>query len=293
MRLARARAVASLAPAAALTTFALAVGVALGRRREARMTSQEVDRLLADGRNRRPTPSTGRRLDDLPTPVQRYFDSVFEDGPAPIRSVRIEQEGTLRLEDADSPWKRFTATHRATVRRPGFVWDATVDLVPGVSVRVRDSFVDGDGSARVALFGALPVAGASPGPELNEAALQRYLAEAVWYPTALLPRNGVRWNPVDDRTARATLAVGGTTASLTFSFSESGEVERVHADRRYRSVGGRFEPTPWTGTWRDYEVRNGVRVPTEGEVVWHLPAADLRAWRGRATAIEFEREPGS
>jgi hypothetical protein len=107
----------------------------------------------------------------------------------------------------------------------------------------------------------------------------------------------VRWEPVDDRVARATLTVGETTASLDFHFAgadgegdEGGlEIERVHTNRRYRRVDGGFEPTPWTGLWRDYENRDGVLVPTTGEVVWHLPEGDLRAWRGRVTSVDFER----
>lgn len=155
-----------------------------------------------------------------------------------------------------------------------------------MSVRVRDAFVGGDGTARVALFGAVPIAGAEPSPELNEAELQRYLAEAVWYPTALLPSAGVTWEPIDDRAARATLEHEGTTASLTFHFNGRDEVERVHTDRRYRRVDDGFEPTPWTGLWRGYEEHDGVRIPTEGEVVWHLPDGDLHAWHGRVSEIE-------
>jgi hypothetical protein len=203
--------------------------------------------------------------------------------------VRLEQSGELRLGGPDSSLTPFTATQYATVRRPGFVWDATIEPFPWASLRVRDAFVDGDGSARVTLFGALPIAGAGPGPELNEAELQRYLAEAVWYPWALLPRNGVVWEPIDDRTARATLTHAGTTASLTFHFATGDgggvEVERVHTERRYRRVDGGFEPTPWTGRWGGYEDRAGVRVPTVGEVVWHLDGGDLQAWRGRVTGI--------
>ncbi|WP_380681427.1 DUF6920 family protein [Salinigranum sp. GCM10025319] len=268
----------------------------LGRRREGRAVERTVGRLLGDDR-----PTRGRTHDDttestgpvdghdLPAPVQRYFDTVLPERDPGTAAVRIEQSGDLRLGGVDSAWKPFRATHHAVVGRPGFVWDATVDLLPFVSARIRDTFVDGEGSARVTLFGAFPVAGADPSPELNEAELQRYLAEAVWYPTALLPENGVRWEGIDDRTARATLERGDTAASLVFHFSAGNEVERVHATHRYRRVDGGFEPTPWTGLWREYEVRDGVRVPTAGEVVWHLPDGDLRAWRGYVDEVERRR----
>ena len=275
----------SLALSASVAVLGL---VALGRRRESRAAERDVRRLLAGNDwPARDRPRDSR--DDLPAPVRRYLNAVLTDAGARTRVVRIEQEGELRLGGADSPWRPFAATHHATVGRPGFVWDAAVDLLPFVSARVRDAFVGGNGSAQVSLLGALPIAGASSSPELNEAELQRYLAEAVWYPTALLPRNGVRWTAIDDHTARATLEYGDVTASLVFYFSPEGVVERVHAARRYRRVAGGFEPTPWTGVWREYEDRSGVRVPTVGEVVWHLPDGDFRAWHGRVQ--EFDRRP--
>jgi hypothetical protein len=283
-----------------LVTLATALAlVGLGRRREARATERLVDRLRAGSAEvgeRGNASEPGADRPDLPEPVERYFDAVLPGDPRRARSVRIEQEGRLRVGGLDSPWKPFAATHRATGRRPGFVWDATVSVLPLTAVRVRDAFVDGEASSRVTLFGVLPLGSAAGSRELDEAALQRYLAEAVWYPTALLPENGVSWEGIDDRTARATLTYGETTASLTFHFAEErlhkeGEevalVERVHTERRYRAVGNGFEPTPWTGLWRDYEDRGGVLVPTAGEVVWHLPEGDLHAWRGRVTSVDF------
>mgnify|MGYP006285032349 FL=1 len=272
--------------------------VGLARHRETRATERVVDRLLDEGAaNEQRRDGTDARV-DLPEPVQQYFETAFSGDPHRPRSVRIEQEGTLRVGGPESSWKPFTATHHATVHSPGFVWNATVKFAPFVSVRVRDAFVGGEGSARVALFGALPLGSETGSPELNEAALQRYLAEAVWYPTALRPENGVSWEGIDEQTARATLEAGKTTASLTFHFStadgdgDETVVERVHTERRYRAVGDGFEPTPWTGLWREYEERDGRRVPTEGEVVWHLDEGDLHAWRGRVSEVEYRRERG-
>jgi hypothetical protein len=34
-----------------------------------------------------------------------------------------------------------------------------------------------------------------------------------------------------------------------------------------------------------------MRVPTEGEIEWLLPAAPLPYWRGKVTKIEYEFAP--
>nr|WP_308986957.1 DUF6544 family protein [Natrinema thermotolerans] len=62
---------------------------------------------------------------------------------------------------------------------------------------------------------------------------------------------------------------------------------RVYADR-YRRVDDGYELMPWSGYWRNYETQNGVTVPTEGEVVWHLPDGDVHAWQGRVTDIQYD-----
>jgi hypothetical protein len=42
----------------------------------------------------------------------------------------------------------------------------------------------------------------------------RFLAEAPWYPTTLLPGQGVRWKAIDDSTASATIQDGDTRVTL-------------------------------------------------------------------------------
>jgi hypothetical protein len=44
-------------------------------------------------------------------------------------------------------------------------------------------------------------------------------------------------------------------------------------------------PTPWEGQWRNYELRNGMCVPLEGEVAWVLPEGVKAYWQGRITAL--------
>jgi hypothetical protein len=266
----------------------LAAAVLAGRVWRQQTSTRRIEELRRSATLGRDRQVTTDDLEALPDPVRRYLSSVLPTDRSSVDTARIEQDGELRLGDASSPWKSFAATHHVTVDPPGFFWDASIRLAPFVSVDVHDLYRGGDGSARVSLFGVVPIDGATPSPELNEAELLRYLAEAVWYPTALVPGDGVTWDPIDDRTARATIEYGDVAASLEFSFNEDDEVTRVYAEERHRRVGDGFEPTPWSGYWEDYRTHNGIRIPTTGEVVWHLPGGDLNAWRGRVTQISYD-----
>lgn len=273
----------SIAALSAALSLALAAILA-GRQRTSRDSWRLVQTLL--GRASNPDRRVAAAdFEDCPAPVRRYFETVLEPGRPHVARVRVEQRGQFRLGDADSAWKPLRATQRFTVDPPGLVWDATVRIAPFLPVRVTDWFVDGRGGLRARLLSAVTVAQAGPSPELDEGELLRYLAEAVWFPTALLPAAGVEWAGIDERTARATLVHEGTRASLVFHFDEAGYVTRVTGDR-YRMTDDGGEQTPWVGEFDDYESRNGTVVPTTASVAWVLPTGRLEYFRGELAAVE-------
>lgn len=227
-------------------------------------------------------------LDGLPPPVQRYFLAALSPGRPVIAAVGARQRGWFDLGGARDRWRPFTADQRVVTRRPGFDWDARIALAPGLAVRVRDAYVAGEGLLCASLLGALPLARLRGGGDLARSELMRFLAEAVWYPTALLPGQGVRWEADGERSAAAALADGPVSATLRFSFGAGGLVETVRAEARGRTEARRLVPTPWLGRFRDYADRDGVRVPLEGEAAWLLPGGSRPYWRGRLAAIAYE-----
>jgi hypothetical protein len=257
----------------------------VARARYARSRSALVDDLRSAATTTRRV-YTAADLDGLPAPVQRYFEHVLTDGQPYVRVARMTQRGEFRIGDATAPWRPLEATEHATTDPPGFVWDARIELAPFVPVRVVDAYVNGHGVLRAKLFSAITVADADPGPELDEGELLRYLGEAVWYPTALLPWSGVEWEAVDDQSARATLTDRGTTASLVFEF-EDGEVRRVRGERPYTRSDGTYDRVEWVGHWQDYVERDGMLIPADGSVEWHHPDDTVPYWRGRVTEVDY------
>ncbi len=227
-------------------------------------------------------------LEKLPSPVARYLRFALKEGQPLIRSARLIQVGELRVSESQSSWKRFRAVQFASPQSPGFVWDAHISLLWGVPIRVRDAYVRGRGLGQVDALSLVTLARVEGNPELAAGALMRYLAEGVWFPSALLPAAGVAWTPIDEHKALATLTDGPTTVSLEFRFGESGEVTSVYTPARYREVGGQYELTPWEGTHRNYQEKQGMRIPTEGEVEWHLPSGRFPVWKGTIEAIEYD-----
>lgn len=247
--------------------------------------------LLARLRQRPPSARAtydATELAGLPKPVARYFRAVLRDGQPVIRHARLTQRGEYLVRSEPPMWRPFSATETMTVG--GFVWDARIRVFRGVAIHVCDSFIAGAGSIRASAMGVFPMMHVEGTPEIAAGALLRYLAEAVWMPTALLPSQGVTWTALDEASARATITCGATTVSLDFHFDGDGLVERVFTGARPREVEGRFIPTAWQGRFRQYEDVHGIRIPLRGEVEWLLPEGPRPYWRGYITAAAFEYE---
>lgn len=253
---------------------------------QTRRLAARHERLATDlVRSARPVePPDSAALAALPDPVARYFETVLPDDPPAVRSLALTQRGAFRLGGPDAPWRPMTAQQDVTVSPPGFVWRASIDVAPFVPARVVDAFVEGEGFLQAAVLSTIPVADAPPSPEMNESELQRYLAEAVWLPPALLPGNGVEWEPLDDRSARARLTAGEATATVDFHFADDGTVTGVTADR-YRQEEGTVGN--WVGDFDRYERHGPFRIPTEARVGWDLPAGRLTYWRARIVEFDY------
>ena len=226
-------------------------------------------------------------LAGLPPPVARYLGLVLEPGQALVGRVAMTHEGSFDMGQEAARWRAFSSRQSVAVARPGFVWDGRIAMGPGVPVRVIDAYAGGEGALVATLFGLVPLARLEGGGAIAEGELLRWLAEAPWYPTALLPGQGVEWVAIDDRSAEARVTDGAVTARLVFRFGADGLVEGVRAAARGRTVGAGIVPTPWVGRWWGYERQAGMLVPMAGEVAWELPEGLRPYWRGRVVSLDY------
>jgi hypothetical protein len=236
----------------------------------------------------RPQTVDFRELEALPAPARRYFRAVLEDGQPMVSGVRARHTGTFNMgEGAEDNWKPFISDQVVVTRRPGFDWNGRVAMMPGLPVRVHDSYAAGEGVLHASLLGLFSVVDMRGTGDVAEGELMRFFAEAAWYPTALLPSQGVRWEAADDRSAYATLDEGDHTITMLFTFDERGLIDTVGVEARGRTVDGKVIPTPWHGRFWNYQERGGMLVPTDGEVAWLPPEGEKPYWRGHITEIHY------
>ena len=123
-------------------------------------------------------------------------------------------------------------------------------------------------------------------PELNSGALQRFLGEAVWFPTALLPSPTVTWSARDDRSAIVTLIDSDARVSLLLELDQNDDVVRISGDR-FKETNGSYVVQPWVIACSEHGDRSGMRMPLFCEVAWVGHNGPEPYWRGRITNIEY------
>lgn len=226
-----------------------------------------------------------KEIEGLPAPVQRFFQTVLKDGQAIVAAVKLSQQGQFNLNEMEDKWNPFTATQLVITQRLSFDWDARIQMAPGLNAFVHDTYLLGEGSLHASLLGLFTVAKMDSTPESNQGELLRFFAEALWYPTALLPSQGVRWEAINDTSAHATLTDGATTVSAVFQFNAEGTIDTFRTEARYRD---KLTAMPWGGRFWEYSVRNEMLIPLEGEVGWEYPEGTRLYFQGRITEINYE-----
>ena len=256
-------------------------------------TQLESSSVGAQGRLPSPVRFDAHELEGLPPPVQRYFRQVLKDGQPIIAAASIEMTGTMNMSATAEQWKPFTSRQRVVARRPGFLWDAQVFMFPGLPAHVEDSYIAGHGRLIAKVLGLFTVADSQGEGEIARGEFMRYFAESPWYPTALLPSQGVRWEAVDDASAKATLNDGSITLTLLFRFNDAGLITSVRAEARGAGAGkdGVMVMLPWDCAFSDYRPQGGMLIPMTGEAVWVRPEGRKAYFVGHVKTLRHEFLP--
>jgi len=223
-------------------------------------------------------------VDILPEPVRRYLRFAIPSNAPAIRSVHLRQDGDFRPTPGPR-WFPIQGEQHFTLDPPGFIWQARIRMLPLLWIEARDSLTSGRGNMLIKFNSIFTLANVR-GPEISQGAQARWLAEAVWFPVAFASGR-VRWDQIDDRSARVTLLGEGLPVSLVVEFDEEGRASRVRGER-YRAVeGGKTVLTPWSGSCSDYREFGGLQVPSRVEVSWDLDEGQFTYARFHVTELEY------
>lgn len=75
-----------------------------------------------------------KEIEGLPAPVQRFFRTVFKDGQPIASAVKFTHQGEFNMGEKKAKWSPFTSTQLVVTQRPGFDWDARIQMAPGLKI---------------------------------------------------------------------------------------------------------------------------------------------------------------
>jgi hypothetical protein len=134
------------------------------------------------------------------------------------------------------------------------------------------------------------------GPDVSRSAAERAAAEAVWIPTALLPRFGVAWSATGDNRIRAQYQIADYPIQVDYSLTDGGQLRSLAFERWGDPDGtGEFGLHRFGGDFSAHARFGGVTIPSEGRLGWHHGTdrwSDGEFFRFRITGVDsVTRDP--
>ena len=223
----------------------------------------------------------------LPPIIQKWLERSGATGKEIIRSAYLKQKGEMRTTPAGN-WMPFTANQWVTTEKPGFMWFVNVAAAPMIKLLGRDKYENGRGAMLIKLLSLFKVADSS-GKEIDQGAMVRYLAEIVWTPSTVL-NEYIKWEQLDNLTAKAVMTYNGITASGIFKFDETADIISFEAERYYdRKTGATLENWLIQIDRNSYKTFDGIKTAAKSTITWKLKDGDFNWYKLEILDIKYNR----
>jgi hypothetical protein len=191
---------------------------------------------------------------DLPAPVARYYETIIGDRMPVIESAVISGRGTLRIKGQG--YRHYI--------------EATIFGYP--VMKVNEWYLDG--KARM----ELPVGVIENEPKIDMGAnLALWGESAFWLPSILVTDPRVRWEAIDDTTARLIVPFGEEEDTFTVTFDpETGLISAMEA-MRYREATDEAK-IPWRNEPLGWQTFHGIEIPSPAALTWLDEGTPWSVW---------------
>lgn len=201
---------------------------------------------------------------DLPAPVRRYFQVAFGDQLPRVESMVAW--GRARANFGLWMPLRFRLYHH-----PGYDFRREMEVTWfGIPVlKALDQYINGVGMTG-------PVGKADTGPRVDQGSNMILWAEAPFYPSLLVTDPRIRWEAIDETSARLRFPFGDQEDELVYHFDATSGLLTHMTALRYQ--GGSGEKVGWRVDFQRWQTVNGMQLPLRVAITWANQGGPWSYW---------------
>ncbi len=203
------------------------------------------------------SPDTFQLPENLPAPVERFYELVYGDTLPYVETFIISGRGRIRFQGITMPAKlRFIHTAGQGYRH---LMETTFW---GISIlKVDEVFIDWKSRLE------LPFGVVENEPKIDEAANLGLWSETLMFPSVYLSTEGVRWVEIDGSTAKLIVPFKGSEDRFTVYFNEDTGLIDYMETMRWKEADDP-EKTRWQAQALAWGEVNGLIMPTSFAAQW-------------------------
>lgn len=224
-------------------------------------------------------------LAPLPPLLQTYLRRSGAVGRPRVRNVRVGFDAQMR-SSATAPWMHATATQYEFFDPPARLFHMSASRA-GIPIDVLHEYVGRAATFRVRIAGLIPMINKS-GPAITHDETVTLMNDVLVLAPAAVVDLPFTFEPIDDRSVRATFRNAGFSVAATLTFDAEGDlVGFASADRAHDRKGG---AAIWSTPISSYKEVDGVRVGTCGDANWIDATGEWTYGRFFIRSIEYNVE---
>ncbi len=194
---------------------------------------------------------------NLPAPVERFYQKIYGDQIPVINSAVITGRATMKIMGITFP-ARFRFTHEAGQNYRHYI-EATWFGFP--IMKVNERYLEGNSRLE------LPFGVTENEPKINQAANLGLWSETIWFPAYFLTDDRVRWEAVDDLTAFLVVPFENTEERFLVRFDPDTGLIAMFESMRYREASNASKIL-WLNEVHEWGNVNGYTIPKRAALTW-------------------------
>ena len=225
-------------------------------------------------------------IPSTPEPVARYVSWALGENPDPIDCVHIRYTGRIRYGETGR-WMNMNGEALFSLATPGFVWNAKIAYAPGIWIEGFDYYVHDEAGMNFNLFSIFPLDNVHTG-EIRGSSLFRYLTNTPLFPMIHRSSGFIRWETVDDSTAKGIIRDADMSVEAIARFDGRGWIESIRTCQKTHPETGRPVPGLFASRFSGYAKVGSYWIPMQIASDLILPDGEYVCAEYSITDVEYD-----